>query len=60
MDIIHIWMECSCLVRDKIQKLNFEAIYHLVKNRLLSFTVCEQFVRQYVEENPEDLVYVLE
>lgn len=47
-------------LRDKIQKLNFEAIYHLVKNRLLSFTVCEQFVRQYVEENPEDLVYVLE
>lgn len=50
----------SIHLRDKIQKLNFEAIYHLVKNRLLSFTVCEQFVRQYVEENPEYLVYVLE
>ena len=40
--------------------LKFAVVISKSKNRLLSFTVCEQFVRQYVEENPEDLVYVLE
>ena len=40
--------------------LKFAVVISKRKNRLLSFTVCEQFVRQYVEENPEDLVYVLE
>lgn len=73
----------SINLRDKIQKLNFEAIekiddlvmttvtnrkIYMQMKRNISFSeemtsefygVCSQFVRQYVEGNPEDLAYVL-